>query len=297
MLNKALLQRSNIQEVVIEAKDSKRNGLSYDLKASVTKASTGKGSATKASAAKTSEEEASKEEALAAIEASDKDSGLQYQLVIGIKARVMLRRNIGNGLVNGSCGECVGLEWDDRHKDIIAVHVLFDGWTEPCKISRYEAEYKHRNLLILRQQFPLLLCCAITIHKCQGITLDAAMVDIGGELFAQGMAYVALSRVKEKQNLHLIAFDVSNISADKKCIEEMSRIEKLIGLPGYGPNDFNQVAKRIRPIWQRMPRLFRRHADVPLPAPLNGDSPSTRRRTRRSSTPRAPQSKRGPPKK
>lgn len=51
-------------------------------------------------------------------------------------------------------------------------------------------------------QVPLRLAWAITVHKSQGMTLDAARIDLS-RAFVEGMGYVALSRVKNLQNLYL----------------------------------------------------------------------------------------------
>jgi ATP-dependent DNA helicase PIF1 len=56
---------------------------------------------------------------------------------------------------------------------------------------------------VKRQQIPLKLAYAITIHKAQGATLDCALIDVGGRTFEYGQAYTALSRVKDMESLFI----------------------------------------------------------------------------------------------
>ena len=65
-------------------------------------------------------------------------------------------------------------------------------------------------------QIPLIHAWAITIHKSQGATLDAAQIDIGNNIFECGQTYVALSRIKSLEGLYLIAFNPLKIKIYKK---------------------------------------------------------------------------------
>jgi len=68
-------------------------------------------------------------------------------------------------------------------------------------------------------QIPLILAWALTIHKSQGATLDAAEIDVGSGIFECGQTYVALSRVKSLDGLYLTSFDATKIRINKKVKE------------------------------------------------------------------------------
>jgi|694.fasta_scaffold21273_10 ATP-dependent DNA helicase PIF1 len=65
-------------------------------------------------------------------------------------------------------------------------------------------------------QVPLILSWALTIHKSQGASLDAAEIDVGSGIFECGQTYVALSRVKSLNGLYLTSYDVKRIKINKK---------------------------------------------------------------------------------
>ena len=68
-------------------------------------------------------------------------------------------------------------------------------------------------------QIPLILAWALTIHKSQGASLDAAEIDVGSGIFECGQTYVALSRVKSLDGLYLTSYDPSKIKINKKVFE------------------------------------------------------------------------------
>lgn len=73
-------------------------------------------------------------------------------------------------------------------------------------------------------QIPLRLAWAITVHKSQGMTLDAARIDLR-KAFVEGMGYVALSRVKNLHNLYLAGINrmALAVSEDARMIDEQLR--------------------------------------------------------------------------
>lgn len=72
---------------------------------------------------------------------------------------------------------------------------------------------KNGNSFHERQQLPLKLAWALTIHKSQGLTLPKAWVNIGKSEQTLGITYVGLSRVKKLSSLVVdpMTFDRLNV--------------------------------------------------------------------------------------
>ena len=75
-----------------------------------------------------------------------------------------------------------------------------------------------KGLVLVYAQLPLMLAWGITIHKAQGMSLDFADVDIGGDIFADGQAYVALSRARSLEGLSLTAFRRQSVRAKPEVV-------------------------------------------------------------------------------
>ena len=170
-------------------------------------------------------------------------AGLEAKLELAVGARVMLRRNINtkDGLVNGSIGSVTAIT---PH----CVTVKFDHIPEPYPVQRVKSKFMlMKTFYVYRKQFPLILAYAVTIHKCQGLSLDSAIIDLSSKVFSPGMAYVALSRVRSLSGLHLTHFDPASIIVSSSCLEEINRLRSIYrkDLPLYNiPKNKSSSRKR-----------------------------------------------------
>jgi ATP-dependent DNA helicase PIF1 len=148
-----------------------------------------------------------------AISILDRNAPYKNTLELRVGAQVMLIYNLDQeaGLVNGSRGIVEGFSGG-------LPLVLFKGHTAPIPIQLVSWESDEVDGL-KREQIPLILAYAITIHKCQGATLDSALIDIGRSTFEMGQAYVALSRVKSLDSLYIYELDPSAFKAHPKVLD------------------------------------------------------------------------------
>jgi nucleoside-triphosphatase THEP1 len=117
-------------------------------------------------------------------------------------ARVMVTANLPDPdkpeslrAANGDMGEV--LTWDGNE-----IRVRLDNG-RTISVDRHQWEFDPtREGSAIFTQFPLRLAWAATIHKSQGLTLDAALIDIRAAR-EPGQAYVAVSRVRSLAGLNL----------------------------------------------------------------------------------------------
>lgn len=113
---------------------------------------------------------------------------------------ICIKNDTERRYVNGSMGVVVDFEKDDSPVVELAsgkrVTIKADTW-------RVEEDGKVKAEI---SQLPIKLAWAITVHKSQGMTLERAQIDLS-RAFASGQGYVALSRLKSMEGLHLVGFN------------------------------------------------------------------------------------------
>jgi ATP-dependent DNA helicase PIF1 len=173
-------------------------------------------------------------------------------------AEVMfVANNFPLGFVNGTRGRVLDFV------DNMPVVLLANG--KEIKVERHswklEEDGKTRAEVA---QLPLRLAWAITIHKSQGMSLDAAEIDLSRS-FTPGMGYVALSRVRSMDGVYLTG--VNNMAraredkvsafiiAHNTLLEELARrkpqtLQAMLGVKGLGQNKLDKYGEELLRIIQ-----------------------------------------------
>lgn len=145
-------------------------------------------------------------------------------LTLKVSAQVVLLKNLSDELVNGSIGIVTKIEPDQVTVDFNGIQQVLtkETWKIEESFLNENGKVKTR-VLASREQIPLRLAWAVTIHRTQGLTLDKVVVDLRG-CFATGQAYVALSRARDRNGLRIIGFSPSSIKTCSRCIEFYNKI-------------------------------------------------------------------------
>ena len=101
-------------------------------------------------------------------------------------------------------------------------------WTRVLEVTRQFRVNKKCQVQI-RRQFLLRPAAAKTIHRCQGDTLNEAVVDFSTST-REHMHYAGLSRVRNSSALHIVNLNENKIKVSEKVKGEMSRLRTQASL-------------------------------------------------------------------
>ena len=135
--------------------------------------------------------------------------------------------NVTDGLTNGEMDGVTNVVIDERTGKMSTMLVSFDSkhvGQEAMHTSVYKSTnqnavpiyqthttfpiHQKASYQATRSQFPVTLAWAVAIHKCQGLTLPEIVIDMtpAKGKFKSGEAYVAFSRVRTIEKLHIINY-------------------------------------------------------------------------------------------
>ncbi|CAN9503214.1 unnamed protein product [Ophioblennius macclurei] len=165
----------------------------------------------------------------------DAHSPVSRLIQLKVGAQVMLTKNldVARGLVNGARGVVVG--FDSGKQGLPRVRFLC-GVTEVLKLERWVFK-SSGGIHLSRQQLPLKLAWAISIHKSQGMTLDCVEISLA-RVFECGQAYVALSRARSLEGLRVMDFDPHVVRADPDVLIFYKKLRKERLLMQASMDDF-----------------------------------------------------------
>jgi hypothetical protein len=148
-------------------------------------------------------------------------------------AVVMFTKNSPQGkFVNGTLGVVIG--WDTDGAPIVKTKDGKRIVTEPMEWQLEEQGKVKASVA----QIPLRLAYAMTVHKSQGMSMDAAIMDLS-RAFEYGQGYVALSRVRRLSGVYLTGINARALEVHPEILEK--------------DRDFRAASDAARDAFEEMP--------------------------------------------
>ena len=145
-------------------------------------------------------------------------------------AVIFIKNNFEQGYINGTLGRVVDFTAeDDIRGGGLPIVEIFSGRRIIVHKEEWTKENDRGEVKAFVRQIPLRLAWALTVHKSQGMTLDAAEIDLS-QTFEVGQGYVALSRIRSLNGLRLMGMNEVALQVDESVLKidkEMRRLSRL----------------------------------------------------------------------
>lgn len=129
-------------------------------------------------------------------------------------AVMFTKNNSKEGFVNGTLGTVAGFDAFTRYPLVETRR----GRTIAVEPMEWTVE-ENGQIRARLTQLPLRLAWAITVHKSQGMSLDEAVMDLS-QVFEFGQGYVALSRVRRLNGVHLLGWNEQTFKVHPSVLEQ-----------------------------------------------------------------------------
>lgn len=124
------------------------------------------------------------------------------QAAVGAEVMVLENIDLANDIANGARATMHAFKCRAGRLTTVVIRMQSTGCLR--NITRNViANYLFEGNSYSRPTFPLILAYAMTVHKCQGATLDHVLLDIA-DPFSPGLLYVALFRVRTRATLRIL---------------------------------------------------------------------------------------------
>jgi hypothetical protein len=161
---------------------------------------------------------------------SESSGSFEETLVVTKGCKIILIKNVNFDfkITNGIEGEYID------HSDFVLLMKTPDGTIITIPKMRQKIEkLENHNTHVYRTQFPVLLGDAVTVHRVQGATEKKTHLYLDNSMFCDGQAYVALSRVKTAESVHILKFHKSAFKTNMEIVDLLDYAKKNKTMKNY----------------------------------------------------------------